>query len=142
MKDLQEDSLIRLGCEEVVGEDAGKIIMESFEYQAEKIEPCLSSNCCSAVPTAWGAFPLEHATDTRTQFITSESTSPLPKSMFPFNFPLWVMAPSFKQSTYQVLSVLPNTSHNQLLPFFFLQSTSLFKVSCPCLSLIASHLDC
>lgn len=116
-----------------VCKDAGKVIMESFKYQAEKIEPCLSSNCCSAVPTACRAFPPEHAMTTRTQFIKSESTSSLPKSMPPFNFPLWVMATSFKQppnKSYQFFQ-MPLT-----INFFIQQSTS------PCLSLISSHLGC
>lgn len=130
---LQEDGLVWLGCEEAVGKETGKVIMESFKHQAEKTKPCLSSNCCSAVPTVCRAFPPEHAMTTRTQFIKSESTSGLPKSMPPFNFPLWVMAPPFKQSTiksYQFLQM------PLAVNFFIQQSTS------PCLSLIISHLDC
>lgn len=88
MKTLQKDSLVGLRCEEVAGEDAGKVIMEGFKDQAEETEPGLSPDCCSAVPAACGAFPLEHATAARTQVIKSESTSFLLKSMPPLNFPL------------------------------------------------------
>lgn len=63
-EDAPGDASAQLRCEEVAGEEARKVIMEGFQYQAEKTEPCLSSDCCSAGPAACGAFPPEHATAT------------------------------------------------------------------------------
>ena len=59
-----------------------------FKGEAEETESCLTPDCCSAVPAAWGAFPPEYATATRSQVIKSESTSFLLTSMPPLNFPL------------------------------------------------------
>lgn len=93
MKALQEDSLVWLRTEAAAGEGAGMVIMEGFKYQDEMTEPCLSSDCCCAMPTACRPFPPKHATTARTQVIKSESTASFLKLIPPFNFPLAVIAP-------------------------------------------------